>query len=260
MTALAVRASLAIFLTSGASVVRADTLLLTPIRDNTLIEDNTTYSNGLGPLFIGQIASSSPRRALLKFDLSAIPANAQVTSATLRIFIDRNAIGSGNDTTALHRVLADWGEGTSDVTGGSGTLASAGDATWTHRFFGTPGGSGPTWAAPGGDFVGAASGTLAILSTGSYTFASQPGMVADVQAWVGNPTLNHGWIIVGPEDERSQTARRIRSRETPATADRPTLTIEYTTTTPTTSRQVPLPWWWPLLALPLLSRIATRRP
>jgi len=48
----------------------------------------------------------------------------------------------------LHKLLADWGEGTSQATGeeGQGAPATPNDATWRHRFFDTI-----FWTNEGGD-------------------------------------------------------------------------------------------------------------
>ena len=130
---------------------------LTPVADATLFEDNPEFASGAGDfLFVGPIASGSPRRALLRFDLSAIPAGAVIDSASLRFTVDRAAIGSDpGDQARLHRLLAPWGEGSSNAgTGGAGTTAAIGDATWSHRFFGLPanGQAHTFWITPGGDF------------------------------------------------------------------------------------------------------------
>ena len=225
------------------AVVGAEQLTLTPSKDTTLSEDDFNYSNGAGPsVFIGTTAGGR-RRALLKFDLSVLPVSAQITSAQLRFFIDRNGIGSGADSAILHRMLAAWDEGTSFATGGTGTQATEMDATWQYRVYGNP----PTiprieWTNLGSDFALSASAAISILSLGAYTFATTPALVADVQSWVVAPANNHGWAFLGPEDGRSQTARRILSRESSDVANRPTLTIDYTVP-PVTIQAVPLPTW-----------------
>ena len=73
--------------------------------------------------------------------------------------------------TQLHRVLSDWGEGTSGaggdplhMGGGGGSPATAGDATWLHTFFDTS-----FWANPGGDFSSTASAARSVDQPGFYT-------------------------------------------------------------------------------------------
>ena len=190
-------------------------ITLSPVSFNTMYEDNPTRASGQSTsLFFGPIASGSQRRILLKFDPSSLPANATVTSATLRLDINRAAIGSDpGDTIRVHRVLASWGQGTAmGPGGGGGTQASAGDATWNARFYNSPP-STPSllWTSPGGDFVATPSYSAGMgLASGTLDVSSTTGMVADIQAWRTNPSANHGWVILGPEgSEFSQKARRV---------------------------------------------------
>ena len=52
-------------------------------------------------------------------------------------------------------------------------------------------------------------------------------MVADVQAWLDDPSGNFGWIVVGNE-AKNQTAKRFDSKEGGTTANRPVLTVTFT--------------------------------
>ena len=223
---------------------------LTPVADATLFEDNPEFASGAGDfLFVGPIASGSPRRALLRFDLSAIPAGAVIDSASLRFTVDRAAIGSDpGDQARLHRLLAPWGEGSSNAgTGGAGTTAAIGDATWSHRFFGLPanGQAHTFWITPGGDFFSTPSVVINVGGPANYTLPSTPQLVADVQQWVNAPAQTFGWILLGPEGgEFSQKARRLYSRTSPAVDGRPRLTVSYTLTPPgAVTKSVPLPGW-----------------
>jgi len=160
----------------GVSLAAAgEQTVLAPIADATLFEDNPDFASGAGDfLFIRPIASGSPSRALLRFNLSSIPSNATINGVTLRFVIDRAALRSRLvDQARLHKVLAEWGEGNSNEgTGGAGTLAESGDATWNVRFFGAlP--SAP-WTQPGGDFAVSASSSITIGGLGSYIVPSTP--------------------------------------------------------------------------------------
>ncbi len=69
--------------------LHAEQMSLTPVKDNTLIEDDINFSDGAGPaLFIGTTASGGRRRALMKFDVANIPTAARITSASLRMSRD----------------------------------------------------------------------------------------------------------------------------------------------------------------------------
>jgi len=142
------------------------TVTLTPIKDNTLIEFPVGNSAGAHELYAGRVGSSgnnSLRRAALAFDLTRIPAGSAVSAASLDLFASRVA-GSGNQDMSLHKLAADWGDGTSFTTGcrvndcgGRGGLASNNEVTWLHRH--SP---GTAWTNPGGDFVSATSATTSV--------------------------------------------------------------------------------------------------
>lgn len=242
----------------------AATLTVPATRDNSLFADDVTYSNGAGPyLYIGSIASGSPRRALMRFDVSAIPPGATVTAVTVAVTVNKAArFSSESDPGRLHRLTGSWGEGPSSTIGGTGTGASPEDATWRYRFFGNPaaGVARVEWNARGGDFVAAPSAERNVGLSGRYVFASTPRLVADVQAWVDDPAANHGWILIGSEGTE-YTARQVVSRESGTAATRPTLTVDYTP--PAQGAQendIPLPGWaLGLLGAGLATALSRRR-
>ncbi|MFM9959227.1 MAG: DNRLRE domain-containing protein [Phycisphaerales bacterium] len=217
----------------AGSVLPPTIVNLTSVLDNTLYEESGGgLSNALGPnIFAGQTRFAGPRRAVIEFDVSSIPSNATIVSATMTLNLTR-AISDGNIQTA-HRVLAGWGEGTSSSgpdefanPGGSGELSTTGDATWVHRFF-----SGTNWTTPGGDFAPTASASAVVDSfTGPYNWTG-PGMAADVQGWIADASTNHGWLILGTEGA-GQNAKRYASRENTNPALRPVLTVTYTVPPP----------------------------
>jgi hypothetical protein len=207
---------------------RAGQVQLTPSRDNTLYEDSAgALSNGLGENFFagrtGATGGGLIRRGLVRFDLTSIPAGATITSVTLQL--NCSQANAGSATVTLHRALADWGEGTSAAPAGpgagSGVPSTAGDATWIHTFH-----PSSFWTAPGGDFSATVSGSKVVGASGAYTFASQPALVGDVQAWLGNPSQNFGWCVVGDESVAS-TAKRFDTRENLTPALRPLLTVDF---------------------------------
>ena len=191
-------------------------------KDNTLFEDETgSLSSGAGAyLFVGQTRSGSVRRGAIAFDVaSAIPAGSSIVDVVLTLSMSRTS--GGPETVLLHRLLTDWGEGTSVATGGGGSPSTGGDATWIHTHHDTA-----TWDAPGGDFVSDPSAATEVGGVGTYTWTSES-LVADVRRWLDSPATNFGWALLGNE-ERSQTTKRFDSRETEALEDRPVLQIEYT--------------------------------
>ena len=165
-------------------------VMLTPSKDNTLYEtSNGAFSNGAGSyIFAGTTASGVVRRAVLSFDMaSQVPAGATITQLTLTMQMNRPR--GGNSDVALHRLLADWGEGTSAASAneGGGVASSTGDATWIHRSF-----SDQNWQTPGGDFSPTPSGTRLVSGIGSYTWNSTAQMASDVQACLDDGSANFG--------------------------------------------------------------------
>ena len=209
-----------------AGITRADDVVLPCSRNNTLIETGGDVSNGKGDgIYSGLTLRSGIRRGLIRFDLTSIPAGSTITSTSLELTLIQTTGPDGPAT--LHRVLADWGEGTSLSGGGLGAAATAGDATWLERFYGTA-----PWAVAGGDFSGVPSGTTTIVATaGTQTFGSTSGLVADVQAWIDNPGQNFGWAVLGDE-QTLQSARRFASREYVVPAQAPRLLVSFTPPTP----------------------------
>jgi FG-GAP-like repeat len=206
-------------------------LTLGPVDDNTIYEDQTANSNGAGRhFFAGRTAATtnSIRRALLKFDLaSSIPAGSTIISATLTLRVVNTGPAPGAHNMTLHRLQADWGEGTSNTgfgNEGQGAPATTNDATWLNRFF-----PNTLWTAPGGDFVSTPSATTAvggINDIGDYSW-SGAGMTADVRQWLAAPATNFGWLLRGDESTAG-SAKQFASKENATAANRPRLVIRYT--------------------------------
>ena len=215
--------------TLAASAPSAQSVVLTSSKDNTLIEDPAgAFSNGAGEvMFAGRVNTGfTLRRAVLAFDVAGnVPAGSTIDAVTLTL-----SVNQVNNTTArdlsLHMLSADWGEGTSSATGGSGAASTTGDATWIHTFF-----NSSLWTAAGGDFAAGSSATTSVSNVGTYFWFSAQ-MAADVQSWLDAPATNFGWILIGDETTL-QTVKRAATREDPNAAVRPQLTIHYTAPCPT---------------------------
>src|SRR5881227_2878821 len=202
---------------------------INPSKDNTLYEyvpADGDLSNALGfHFFAGETAMSELRRGVLAFDIAGnIPAGSTITGVTLSMHVSR-VPNSTARIVELHRLLAAWGEGTSQASGeeGIGAPATPNDATWRHRFFDTI-----FWTTEGGDFSATVSASQSVGAIGVYTWSS-PQMTADAQSWLDNPGTNFGWLVLGDESG-SATAKRFDTRES---TNPPVLTIQYTASTPT---------------------------
>ena len=218
---------LALILTTAlgfvASLANAAIINITPSKDNTLYQydpaDGDT-SNALGlHIFAGETAMGELRRGVFAFDIAGhIPAGSTILAVTLSLNMSRTALDDPR-TIELHKLLADWGEGTSIAPGeeGDGAPATPNDATWRHRFFDTI-----FWTNQGGDFSATVSASQSVGAIGQYTWSSAQ-MIADVQSWLDDPGSNFGWLVLGDEST-FLTSKRFDTRES---ASPPVLTIQF---------------------------------
>src|SRR5205823_4391089 len=114
----------------------AETININPSKDNTLYEyvpADGDLSNALGNhFFTGETAVGELRRRVLAFDITGnVPAGSTITSVTLTLNTSKTPSNTAR-TVELHRLLADWGEGTSRASGeeGTGAPATPNDTTW----------------------------------------------------------------------------------------------------------------------------------
>lgn len=220
----------------GAGLANAGTINIMPSKDNTLYEYDAAegdHSNGAGfHLFAGKNGEGEVRRGVLAFDIAGtIPPGSTITAVSLSMNMSMTPAGAL--TVELHKLLADWGEGTSHAPMGEGDGAPAtpNDATWRHRFF-----DSVFWTMQGGDFSATVSATQSVGGTGHYTWSSAQ-MVADVQSWLNNPASNFGWLVLGDETATA-TAKRFDTRES---ASPPILTIEFRVAPSPRPRPTPAP-------------------
>jgi hypothetical protein len=207
---------------ASVSSASAAIIVINPSKDNTLYEYDPAegdHSNGAGfHFFAGENGMGELRRGVLAFDVAGtIPAGSTITAVSLTMNMSMTPAGA--ETVELHKLLADWGEGTSHAPMGEGDGAPAtpNDATWRHRFFDTV-----FWTTQGGDFSATVSASQSVGGIGQYTWNSAQ-MVADVQSWLDNPASNFGWLVLGDETAIA-TAKRFDTRES---ASPPMLTIQY---------------------------------
>ena len=225
--------------TLGCAVVRsasAAIIVINPSKDNTLYEYDPVegdHSNGAGfHFFAGENGMGELRRGVLAFDVAGtIPAGSTIIAVSLTMNMSMTLAGA--ETVELHKLLADWGEGTSHAPSGEGDGAPAttNDATWRHRFFDTI-----FWTTEGGDFSATVSASQSVGGAGQYTWSSTQ-MVADVQSWLDDPASNFGWLVLGNETTII-TAKRFDTRES---ASPPMLTIQYRVTPTPRPRPTPPP-------------------
>jgi len=195
--------------------VMADTFILSSAPDNN--------AGGNTLLNLGTDGQGGVRRGLLRFDLSAIPAGATVTSAVLRLTVVRIPFGGPmNSNFKLYRLLADWSGGTQ--AGNSGAPATEGEVTWNSRQHGTGG-----WTDPGaaGDAESTASASQFVNSISGVTYEwAGAGVTRDVQDWMNEPGSNFGWLLRSDDEDSRRTARAFAALENGSSFG--TLEIGYT--------------------------------
>jgi hypothetical protein len=142
--------------------------------------------------------NNADRRGLVKFDLSSIPANANITSATLYLYSQDNKTGQ---LTSVYRVTSNWNENT---------------VTWL------------TWTLLGGDFDS---------STSYFTFIPDQNncmltmdLASLVRAWVNGTYPNYGLMLysTGPNH-----IIKYSSKEDTTASRQPKLDIVYSAPTQT---------------------------
>ncbi|MEX0636605.1 MAG: DNRLRE domain-containing protein [Ferruginibacter sp.] len=208
-------------------------VVLNAVADNTIHSELINNSNGAGENFTaGVTCQSGIRRGLIKFDFSSIPAGATITGVSLQMTVNKAV--SGASDFSIHRLVDTWGEGTTNagnVGDGQGVTASLGDATWVCRFANGVGGCNSNWSISGGNFVSTASAVASVNGIGNYNWSGAT-LVTDAQNMFSNTASNHGWIITAVEEIATCSAKRFSSRTSSVIANRPTLTVSYTTVTP----------------------------
>ncbi len=162
---------------------------------------NPATVRGTETTIVLDITAGTPtddRRALLKFDLSAIPANAVIVGARLDLWI--SAEGQG---WTWHRVLVPWDESSTynTLTGGitnDGVEAVAAESARN----------------------GVNLDTIVNISVRDNL------LVSDVQAMVSSPSTNYGWLGLNT-DTATGDGVQFDSRQSVTAARRPKLTVRY---------------------------------
>jgi len=170
------------------------------------LNDNYGGSNsGIDTMFRAERWTSGDwykGRGLIQFDLSSIPANAVVISASLYLYgLDHQSATQSNACT-LKRITSSWTEG-------NGTLGSG--VSWNTQ---------PTIAASGISLPQSTSATQ------NYTVV----VTNDVQDMVTNASGNYGWTMMLALDGEATQARaklRFASSDNLNPAKRPKLIVNY---------------------------------
>ena len=120
------------------------------------------------------------------FDLAGdVPVGSTITEVMLTLNMSRTVDDA--QVIALHRMLANWGQGASDHPSNeeAKVAATTVDGTWIFRVFD----SDPS-SEYGGDFASAPSGNILVVGPGRYAWGSTAETVDDVQIRVNSPAAN----------------------------------------------------------------------
>ncbi|MEO7600112.1 MAG: DNRLRE domain-containing protein [Opitutus sp.] len=142
--------------------------------------------------------------ALLRWDLSAIPAGKTVTAVTLTF----NVVTPSSHVYELYALRRDWSE--SEATWAKATSA----VNWT-----TAGASSST-----GDREPTVLGTVTSTTTGSRTITLNGSGVAKVQSWINSPSTNFGFVV---QDYTVTKGIDLTSSEGGNVSQRPIITVTY---------------------------------
>jgi len=166
---------------------------------------NDTKNFGTSASLVADRETTDLQRALVQFDLSAIPANATINSATLKM--QATQIG-GALNIDVYQLQESWSEGVKD--------GATDAANWTERATGTP------WATAGGTFDPTPVASINTNTVGQHSWD----ITTLVQGWVNGSKVNNGLMIGSPDGGGNRTVT-YDSRETVG-GTAPVLVIDYT--------------------------------
>jgi hypothetical protein len=169
-------------------------------RDTTIRSDAVTTNYGTATTLL--MDGSPDYAALIKWDLSSIPAGKTVTAVTIAF----NVVDSSSGTFELYALKRDWTE-----TGATWNQFAAGSAWQT---VGANGANDRETVA-----CGAATG-----NTGVRTVTLNATGIAKVQAWINAPATNYGFAIL---DYAVSNGLDVSSSEAATATTRPRITITY---------------------------------
>lgn len=192
-------------------------LVLNPISDVSIYAPSATNTTLPAQPYFGvgqQGAGTLTARALLKFDVSGIPAGAVVNSVLLTLYHESSGVGTTVVQLSVRKLTKSW------------TAVAANDVTWERNTVSS------AWDLPGGDFY--TGSTLAykncspanLLGTPEI-FTSNGSFLTAVREWISDVSANNG-VIVKLNFETTNAYFYFCSTEHGTAGYKPQLTIDYT--------------------------------
>ncbi|HEY0191441.1 MAG TPA: DNRLRE domain-containing protein [Kofleriaceae bacterium] len=237
---------------AGASISSADITDNAPALHDAMIFGtsagaDTGNASGMGPgMFAGADGMSNRKRSLVTFDLSGVPANATVVSATMHLVLGQIAGSGGGSspgtypdrTLSVWHMTRTWSEGTSGSPtstsiGGSGQgyTRVTGDSSWSYANY-----SSVLWTTAGGDHASTALAAITFhqpFSNGQILSWGTTAMRDEVRNWLTTPSGYHGWEITSNLEASPTSFLGFWTKDGASanhnTALAPVLEIHYTT-------------------------------
>lgn len=176
-----------------------------------IAEHATTNYGGDVNLYVGESNDTALKtRSLLKFNLSAIPSNATVTTAILNLYLVSEKSSNVTSIT-VHRLLKNWTES---------------NVTW-NKYDGTN-----NWTTAGGfnaaDCETANIGSVSLSATESAGWKTITLTAAEVKEWIDGTLDNYGMLLKTDAEANDRYLFHSSNYSSDPTL-RPYLTITYTT-------------------------------
>jgi len=188
-----------ILLTSIGSTLTVTSQLLRPSQDAMIYEGIDDGAAGSGRFAVGYRNYTDKGiiqcRALVQFDLSSLPFDAQIVSA--QISMDTyGRIRAGEPDIQAHRITSFWTSEASSASRNGNLLANAaaGDVTWKYSSY-----ESLTWKNPGGDFDPKVLSVETNKEREDHIFPTTPALVDVVQGWIEGTYPNYGFMLLDPE-------------------------------------------------------------
>lgn len=201
------------------STAYCDTLQVNIAQDACIDAENPDLNYGSDVALYVESYDSKQRRSLIQFDLSTIPSDAQITSATLKFYYASYScsVVAGDSPSGriywAYQVTQPWTDN---------------EITW-NRYDGIN-----SWTNTGGDYTEA--GGASLVMPGSFPTWVDWDVTSIVEAWVEDSQPNYGFLIKDGDETATVDNwvwASFRSSEYSTQADRnPILEIIYTQSQP----------------------------
>ena len=178
---------------------------------------STNFGGSSVNLAVGSFGNGIAARALLKWDLSSIPAGSVIVNAEMSLY-SYNDGGNKRIAIKAHRLLRPWVEGTLD--GQDRQLDNPDSVCWTES------GSGLSWQAGGASGSGDRSLSSITMTTNSGVGRYTWNITSAVQNWVNGNWANDG-ILLESLNENLANIKYFNASEVQTSSRRPQLIVDY---------------------------------